>query len=1433
MGYDLRSKAVIVVAFLWSLLWAPGVFAQEVGDTVPPALRPWVPWVLSEMGEEACTSLNGVRTCIWPGELRLTLDESGGDFTQSVYAGAKAVHAIPGQRGAWPQEITVDGTEAPILERDGHPVVELLPGDHEIKGAFAWSRVPETLHVGAHTAFISLSIEGKDVPLVKREDSNVWLKGLTAQSGLGDAPEQVELQVFRRISDGIPLKVETVLVFQVSGKSREISLAQPLLAGTQPLSIEGDLAVALEPSGALRVQLVPGRHEVKLVARALGMPKSLRSQKRSEPWPSQEVWTWHPNTALRAVEVDGAPGIDASRTNLPQAWRTDGAYAVGPEDSLTLTTTRRAQEQIPSNRIQLNREFWLDEAAGHFTVRDTLSGEMHQGWRLDLLSGELGQVNVGNDSQVITLSPTAEEGARGVEVRDANLSMVAVSRVLRTAKLAAVGWSEDVDSLSANLRLPPGWELFAATGVDDTSDTWLSRWDLFSVFYVLLMTLAVVRLVSLPAGAVTAVALILAHGESGSPEYLWLPLVVFAALLVLIEKGRYQKLLRLSFYMTALVLLLVLVAFAVNQVRSALYPHLEASFAGYSDFGGLAEVAVLDQAEESMPAAAPMEAEQLEDGHQEGGIGRDVREKSMAQSMAPPAPARVESKREAVKGKLSGALGSLGGSYDSRSQKQFKPDAIVQTGPGIPEVSGQSWTLNWSGPVVKGHKVQLYLISPTIQRVLTALRLLFLGALGWLLWRRVHGPEGTRGGRASHVAGAALGLIVTLQLVPQKAHADEPSDARLGQLRERLSKTAACQPNCVSAASVHVEIGSELLIRAQVHAGDRVAYKLPGPATALSSVQLTVDGKPVTAVRLESDGAYYLRLEKGVHNVELRANLTSERATLELGSEPEQVTVQATGWTVSGVNELGRVEGGTLTLQKDVELSTSGNLRGDSESAKIQATVPPFFSVRRSISLGITGKITTEIERISEATSPEVLRLPLLPGERLTTAGVEVKGGMAIIPFPREAQLKRLDSTLLLPEGNARFELSLTAPDKSPMTEVWEVECGVVWHCSTHGITATSHVQDGRSLWRFHPWPGEKLELSATQPQAAPGASLTVQKATLTLTPGIRMARGELRMAIQTSRSAVHTMMIPVGAKLESVEVDGVAQAVKAENGRVRVSLSPGIRQVTVSWQETSGISSVYRSPKVSTGAAGVNFRTVLELPDKRWLLMAGGPAQGPAILLWGYLVLIFGAAVLLPRLPYSPLKSWQWVLLGLGLTQVPSAVALLVAGWFFAIGSRNAMRLGHHTHNFRQLCLVAYTFAFLVILTAAVYEGLVSSPDMEVTGAGSYGSHLVWVSDRSAGVFAPVWALSLSIWVWRVFMLAWALWLSRALLAWLKWAWIEMSQEYFWAPRPPRKQRITVPAPPPVAETHAPVAGTPDESKAAGQPSPVDDSLPIKNSDE
>src|SRR5690606_28095308 len=145
----------------------------------------------------------------------------------------------------------------------------------------------------------------------------------------------------------------------------------------------------------------------------------------------------------------------------------------------------------------------------------------------------------------------------------------------------------------------------------------------------------------------------------------------------------------------------------------------------------------------------------------------------------------------------------------------------------------------------------------------------------------------------------------------------------------------------------------------------------------------------------------------------------------------------------------------------------------------------------------------------------------------------------------------------------------------------------------------------------------------------------------------------------QTSRSVVHAFSIPKSARLESVTVDGRPQAVKSEDGKVRVSLAPGTALIVAEWHAPEGLKALFSSPQVHTGAPGVNFRTVIDLPSERWLLLVGGPPRGPALLFWGYLLLIVGAAILLPRIAFSHLKTRDWLLLGLGLTQVPAAVAV------------------------------------------------------------------------------------------------------------------------------------------------------------------------------
>ena len=152
------------------------------------------------------------------------------------------------------------------------------------------------------------------------------------------------------------------------------------------------------------------------------------------------------------------------------------------------------------------------------------------------------------------------------------------SRPTRASRLGgpipAVGWTTGVEQLQATLHVPPGWSLLGASGVDRLPGTWTSRWTLLGFFFVLIVTLAVHRLFGLRPAALALAALVLTHGEPGAPFAVWLSLVAAIALQRVAPAGWIPRLARLWFLASAAVLVVVVVPFARDQVRDALFPQV-------------------------------------------------------------------------------------------------------------------------------------------------------------------------------------------------------------------------------------------------------------------------------------------------------------------------------------------------------------------------------------------------------------------------------------------------------------------------------------------------------------------------------------------------------------------------------------------------------------------------------------------------------------------------------------------------------------------------------------------------------------------------------------------------------------------------------------------------------------------------------------------
>ena len=348
------------------------------------------------------------------------------------------------------------------------------------------------------------------------------------------------------------------------------------------------------------------------------------------------------------------------------------------------------------------------------------------------------------------------------------------------------------------------------------------------------------------------------------------------------------------------------------------------------------------------------------------------------------------------------------------------------------------------------------------------------------------------------------------------------------------------------------------------------------------------------------------------------------------------------------------------------------------------------------------------------------------------------------------------------------------------------------WHATFAGVPvvaldAGTDASQARSF-EFHPLPGEQLVLTLSRPEAVAGASRAIDAVRLSRSVGQRSAESTLNLSIRASRGGEHSISLPAGAELLGAQRDGTPLNLRTQDDKLSLPLTPGSHSFEVRWRENIEAGVLAQTPLLALGAPAANIDLQLFLPADRWLLATQGPISGPAVLYWGELIVMLLLAFGLSRSSRSPLKLWQWVLLGIGFSTFSWLALLLVVAWLFALEWRAHTALRPlPAFNLAQIGLALLTVLALACLLGAVKHGLLGTPDMAVAGNGSSAQTLNWFADRSSDVLPVGRAISLPLWVHKLAMLAWALWLASALVAWLRRGFAAWTQGGYWrsTPRP------------------------------------------------
>lgn len=1308
-------------------------------DKTPALLKPWVDWVLQDETTYQCPFFYhnfSQKQCSWPGELTLALSSNKASFKSKWQIYREGWINLPGDKNYWPQKVSVNEKPALVVSRQGRPAIKLQSGSHLIVGQFYWDRMPERLAIPVNTGLLSLTINDKLIAYPSIKQNMVWLK----ESDVGDIkPKSVEnkldLQVFRKVDDDIPLQLITFLELEVSGDQREVILPYALLAKFIPVSLNSSLPARIEPNGDLLVQVRPGRWHIELTARHPGKLDKIALTIANKNWPKSEIWSFNSQPSLRLVEVENLKAIDPSQTNVPGQWKQLPAYLLKQGDSMVFKVIRRGDPEPEPNQLKLSRQLWLDFDGKAYTVSDSINGKMTSGWRLDALpETQVGQVKLNGKSQLVTRS--IETSKKGVEVRKGDVNLQADSRINGDiSQLSAVGWEQNFNQVKAELNIPPGWRLLAATGVDNVPNSWVSQWTLLDLFLVLIAALAIGRLWSVYWGIFALISLSLCWHEPQSPHFIWLNILAAIALIRVLPAGKFQNTLKWYRNICWLSLLLIIVPFMVDQIRIGLYPQLEKQWqqispVHYRTQGGAVVAEALQSTELDSMISRPV---------------AKMREMSSAYSGSP------------AKHKVKPLL-----------LERIDPDANIQTGPGLPQWQWSKVHLSWNGSVDSQQQISIWYLSPTVTMLLNFLRVVLVVVLSLLMFglldKKFQLPKSL----------LSWFLILPLLSLPtQDVYADFPDQQILNELKARLLKAPDCLPACAEISTMHLDItAKQLTIKLQVHAQQAVGIPLPAKLEQWMPNRVLINGKPAETL-IRANNELWIGVHKGVQMLELSGvTPVQNKFTLPLTFKPHRVTVETKGWTIEGVHQNGLTDN-QLILSKVETLEQK-----QADSTKLIPTVlPAFIRIERTLNLGLDWRVTTRVVRVFQNGAAIALKLPLLKGESVTTEQVRVKDKQVLVNMSSRQNSVQWESTL-----KKSAEIELIAANTEQWNEVWRANVSPTWHIKTEGISVVHHQDSGRWLPEWRPWPGEKISLFISRPEAVKGATLTIDRTELKIKPGKRSVETELIVSVRSSKGMQHTLTLPENVQLQTVKINGTTQPIRQKQSEVTLPIKPGQQEISLLWREVQEQASVFTSPTINLGIASVNHHLNVLLGQDRWVLLTSGPAFGPAVLFWGVLIVIAILSFGLGQISLTPLKHWHWFLLLVGLSQTPIEFALCVVVWLIALGYRAKQQPVEASYfNIMQVGLALLSFLSLLILFVAVQQGLLGSPDMQIVGNQSSAFNLNWYQDRSSDVLPTATIISVPIMSYRILMLLWSLWLAVSLLNWLKWGWGCFVQEGVW----------------------------------------------------
>lgn len=545
---------------------------------IPSDVSEWVNWVKKDNFSINCPS---IENCAFLPILEIKRNEyldfefKGVNYTKNNWL------ALPYSKNKklWPISALLNGESAIIVERNNIPYIEVNEGNFElsIKYDNNLKNVKEVIlpfTPVVYANYTNFNISLKDSNLVIDSEEN------------NESQANTTIQVFRKLKDDIPLNLTTLIKIDYSGISKEIELGKVLPDNFYLSKVTSNLKLSFR-NGSYFVQVIPGTHLITLDAYSPTNIKSISTSGLIKD-SGQEIWSVEFNNSLRQLKIEESSQVDPNQANVPQNWSNLPAWLV--EGKINLITEKEGMKVNSPLELSNSKTSWYGFNGNIITTIDNVNTVNNDNQILQIKTDNTKTqfIKVNNIPQLII----EKDNYPTIILPLGNLNIKTQYQSLIGDRIPIFLFNGINSHNNWDMILAPRNRVLMGSGVERIDGSWKDSWNLYSLFFLFLLTFGVYKIIGKYVAVICLLTIIFFQTTSIFAWGAWLGVLIVMGILNSIP-DKYIEMKKYTRYLGLFLLGIMIiysVPFIINEIKAIINPSLDKISGYYDNLIGVADV---------------------------------------------------------------------------------------------------------------------------------------------------------------------------------------------------------------------------------------------------------------------------------------------------------------------------------------------------------------------------------------------------------------------------------------------------------------------------------------------------------------------------------------------------------------------------------------------------------------------------------------------------------------------------------------------------------------------------------------------------------------------------------------------------------------------------------------------------------------------------